>query len=129
MNLREKRLDEIKKRDAAWHKPVVGRYSASIIYDIVKGKFKPEDFFKTKDFTDQARIIMDIGNMYHHWIQLMYPPEAKEIKLEIDCGEFNISGRVDLRVASIPIEIKTCSVLPTRPKIEHKYQMMCYLRG
>ena len=128
MKIEELILQKRQKENRDWHHPQVGRYHASSVYSIVNGDYKPEDFFKPQLLDDRTIFTFEIGKMYHTHAQSLFPKESVEKKVEIDCGDFKIVGKVDLML-KVPCELKTCSRIPPRPKIEHIYQMQAYLKG
>ena len=129
MKIEERILELKKKENNSWHEPQVGVYHASQIYDIVRGNLKPKNFFKKQFFDDQTLLIFEIGNMYHSYIQSLFPKEASEKSLKIEYGDFKIIGRVDLILNEKPCELKTCSVIPKSYYPSHEYQLQCYLEA
>lgn len=130
MKLEERILKYAKDKNEDWHKPEIGVYHASKIYDICSGKLKPKDFAKPKDFTDQTLMIFEIGNMYHDYVQKkIFPDDVQEYPVQIELDDCKIVGRVDLIVNGNVIDLKTISRLPEEPKIEHIYQLNVYLEA
>lgn len=129
MTLEEKILEKIKSQNSEWHKPKQGYYHASGIYDICSGKTTPDKFLNPPEFNDRTLIIFEIGKMYHQHIQeILDGEDEKEIKIECAKG-IHIVGRVDKIIKGNPFEIKTCSRFPEEPKIEHIYQVQCYMEA
>ncbi len=130
MKLEDKIVEYAKNKNNSWHKPQIGIYHASRIYDICTGKLKPKDFFKERDLTDRTLVIFEIGNMYHNYVQqVIYPNEIQEYPVQIEDDGWKIVGRVDLIVNGNIIDLKTVSNLPTEPKIDHIYQLNVYLEA
>jgi len=130
MNLEEHILKKVKSEPSEWHKPKLGFYHASQIYDIVEGKLKPEDFFKKSDFDDNTLMIFEIGKMYHSYVSSYFEKEAQDLPIEIDVGNgAKIVGRMDLFVGGAPIELKSCSRMPSKPYAYNVYQTQCYSKA
>lgn len=124
----EERILQRKRDDVSdWHTPKLGVYHASQIYDIYKGTLKPENFFKVKQFSDSTLMIFEIGNMYHDYIQGLYPKENTEVPVSLDFGQFKIVGHADLVIDDIPCELKTCSTFPKQFFAAHNCQLQIYM--
>jgi len=129
MTIEERILFLRSKNDSEWHKPRIGVYHASAIYDIVKGKIKAKDFFKKEKFSATTLLTFEIGNMYHKHIQSLYPKDSVERKIKIQIEDFIIVGSIDLVLEGIPCELKTCSTFPIKHYPAHEYQLQTYLQG
>ena len=130
MTIEQRIIEARKNENSKWHKPKIGIYHASQIYDICQYPDRiARDFFKEQNLSDQTIITFAIGQMYHDFIQSFYPKECKEKKISIEIDGCKIIGRVDLLLDNIPCELKTCSEFPKKPYESHIYQLMCYLHA
>lgn len=128
MDIEQKIIEHHRNDQSSWHKPRAGVYHASQIYKIAEGKITPEQFFAEQDFPDITITTMELGKMYHSYVQSMFPEADQEKQIDIKVGDFKIVGRIDL-VLEVPIELKTCSKIPASPYPEHIYQLQCYLEA
>jgi hypothetical protein len=129
MNLEEKILKLRKDNDSDWHKPRVGNYHASGIYDICEGKMTPDRFLEKPEFDDRLLIIFEIGHMYHGYVQSLFPEAEKEKQIKIERDDWKIVGRADMVLDGKLIELKTCSRLPDEPYFSHQFQVQCYMEA
>lgn len=126
----EEKIVERKKIKSEWHMPEIGVYHASGVFDICSGKMKVEDFFKEEEFSDTTLAIFAIGDMYHDFIQKLFPDYKKEYIIKLSGDGYKIVGRADMiSPEGKIIELKTCSKLPEQPYLAHRYQVQCYMEA
>lgn len=130
MKLEDKYYQYYAPKVASWHKPKIGEYHASMVYDIVKGYLKPKDFLKKKIEDRISFHYMDTGSLWHGQIGKIYESkDYTEREIRIGVEDFEIIGRIDLFIDNKICELKTCENFPKNVYQSHKYQVICYMKA
>ena len=107
----------------------VGRYSVSDLYAIKAGWLTPEEFLHPKkvDFTGLMNMLS--GIIIHEKVQMLYPKECCEVKVEYKYKDIVLVGKCDyLPKESIEIwDFKTSKQImeKMKPWAKHQIKMYC----
>jgi len=132
--IRERILQAIAEYRASqnWHDPT--RFPFDIHASEVGDKCLRKLYFKRTvelAFQEQEKnlLLFETGNIFHRYIQGLFPDAQIEKEVRIRFKDFNIVGRVDIVFNGQIYELKAVSRMPTSPYEPHKCQVEVYMRG
>ncbi|MHA1329789.1 MAG: PD-(D/E)XK nuclease family protein [Candidatus Hodarchaeales archaeon] len=78
---------------------------------------------------EKSLLLFETGNVFHWFLQSLFPENETERPVRLKFKEFNIIGRADLVHNGEIYEFKAVSSLPSLPYEIHECQVEVYMRG
>jgi len=132
--IREKILQAIReyRESEQWHEPL--RFPFDIHASETGEKCLRKLYFKRTvelAFQEQEKtlLLFETGNVFHRYIQSLFPDNQIEKEVKIRFKDFRIIGRADIVLNGTIYELKAVSRMPTSPYEPHKCQVEVYMRG
>ena len=132
MLIRQRILEAIEeyRNSDRWHDPIEGVFHAS---EAGEKCLRRLYFKRTVSIPFQRMekhlLLLETGNIYHRYIQSLFPEAEIEKEIEIKGRDWRIVGRVDIFHNGTIYELKATSRLPPEPYELHKCQVEVYMRG
>ena len=80
------------------------------------------------NYSDDKLVVLGLGHAAHYIVEEFMGGDAvREFHVEYDFGSFKLTGKPDLVLDDVVVELKTASRIPEQPFPHHVLQLQAYL--